>query len=121
MGNCSSCGGDCSQCSGCGNTLTLTDGEIRMLQKFAQCPFLPVARNAGDEEPVYLEESDAPYSLILACLEKKGLIDIDYHEPLRGFSYETYKGYALHGSMALTARGQSVLDLLDLQGVTPDV
>ena len=120
MGNCSSCEGNCGQCSGCGNSLTLTDGEIKMLQKFAQYPFLPVARNAGDEQPVYLEESDEPYGLILACLEKKGLIDIDYHAPLRGFHYGDYAAYKLHGSMALTARGQSVLELLDLHGITED-
>ena len=116
MGNCSSCNGSCGSCSGCANTLTLTQDEIDMLMTFGQIPFLPVARKADDMTPVYLEESGKDYSLILACLEKKGLIDLDYRMPLSGFDYSAYDGYKVHGSMALTARGLHVLELLELQG-----
>jgi glucose-inhibited division protein A len=49
--------------------------------------------------------------------EKKALIDIDYHLPLKGFEYSAYAAYPLHGSMALTQRGQQVLELLEVQGV----
>ena len=51
-----------------------------MLQTLGQIPFLPVARRADDMTPVYLEDelhSREEYSLILQCLEKRGLISID--------------------------------------------
>ena len=84
-----------------------------------QIPFLPVARKADDMTPIYLEGtkfSREEYSMILAHLDRKGLIDIDYHMPLVGFDYSAYAAYPLHGSMALTMRGQEVLDTLALQG-----
>jgi len=121
MGGCDSCKGGCDTCSGCAKELVLTPGEIFILEELAQIPFLPVARRADDMDPVFLEYSDREpeeYSLILACLEKKGLVDMDYHSPLSGFDYSAYRAYPLHGSIALTARGQSVLELLDRQGIT---
>ena len=112
-GGCSSCGG----CSGCARSLELTEGEITLLQQFAQFPFLPVARKVSDETPIYLERGNREENaLLIACLEKKGLIDIDYHMPLARFDYSIYAPYPLHGSMALTARGQEVLELLEVQG-----
>ena len=120
MSNCERCAGSCSGCGGCANVLELTRGEITLLEKLGQIPFLPVARRADDMTPVYLEDSDysrEEYSLILACLEKKGLIDLDYHTPLKGFNDAAYRAYPLRGTMALTARGQTVLDLLQTQGV----
>ena len=71
-------------------------------------------------EPVYLEDpSLAPEeaSLILQCLEKRGLISLDYDRPLKGWDYSAYDSYPLHGSFALTAKGQQILDLLELQGL----
>ena len=116
MKNCDSCGG-CSGCGGCGGSLELTEGEIQILQAFAQCPFLPVARKPAEETPIFLESGNAEENAaILACLEKKALIDIDYHMPLRGFDYSAYGPATLHGSMALTLRGQQVLELLEVQG-----
>lgn len=120
MGNCEHCAGSCANCGGCGRILELNEGELAMLQKLGQIPFLPVARKADDMTPIFLEDRDYPaqeYSLILACLEKKGLIDIDYHAPLSGFDDGAYRAYPLRGSMALTARGQSVLELLETQGL----
>ena len=38
-----------------------------------ETPFLPVARRADSELPVYLEDPNIS-GLLLACLEKKGLI-----------------------------------------------
>ncbi len=53
------CGACCGgACSGCGGTLQLTQGEIDLLFRFAQIPFLPVARQAGSEQPVCLEEGE---------------------------------------------------------------
>ena len=119
MSTCGSCG-SCNGCSGCAKQLVLTPDEVDMLLTFGQTPFLPVARKASDTTPVYLEETQKTpeeYSLILACLEKKGLIDMDYHRKLSGFDYQAYAKYPLQGSMALTARGLSVLESLDLWGI----
>ena len=116
MGNCN---GNCGGCTGCAKQLTLTEGEISILRKLGQIPFLPIARKADDMTPVYLEDnvySQEDYSLILQVLEKKGLISMDY-DPLVGADMSAYKGYPVHGSMALTARGQTVVELLDLQGI----
>lgn len=113
MENCNTCGG----CSGCDRSLLLTDAELELLKLFASLPFLPVARKADGDFPVFFEGGDPAHNgLLLACLEKKGLIDIDYHRPLVGFDYSAYESYPLKGSMALTLRGQEVLDTLEFQG-----
>ena len=113
------CNGNCASCGGCARELTLSRMEMDFLMKFAQIPFLPVARKMGDLEPVYLE-ADAPEncSLILQCLEKKGLISLDYDMPLKGFDHSAYEAYPIRGSMALTERGHNVLELIERQGVT---
>lgn len=116
----SNCNHNCASCSGCAATLELTDGEIGILRELEQFPFLPVARRADDMIPVYLEDSlhsREEYSLILQCLEKKGLIDIDYRSPLAGADMSAYKGLPVHGSFALTQRGQTVVEMLDVQGI----
>ena len=113
------CNGNCSGCTGCAKQLSLTEGELHILKSLGQIPFLPVARKADDMTPIYLEDSEysqEDYSLILQVLEKKNLISIDY-DPLPGADMSAYKGYPVHGSMALTARGQTVVELLDLQGI----
>lgn len=115
-----SCQGSCAGCGGCAKELTLTEPEIQMLRTLGQIPFLPIARRTDDMIPVYLEDTDRTkeeYSLILQLLEKKGLISLDYGKPLSGFDMSAYKGLPVHGSMALTARGQTVVDLLDKQGI----
>ncbi len=116
----SCCGGDCGNCSGCARELVLTEPEIQMLGMLGQIPFLPVARRADDMIPVYLEDAEQSrqmYSQVIACLEKKALISLDYDKPLSGFDMSAYQGYPVHGSMALTARGQAVLDMLEKQGI----
>ena len=123
MGNCGNCKGNCggcSGCTGCGGAMELTEGEIAMVRTLGQIPFLPVARKMGEDIPVYLEESvytPEEYSLILQCLEKRGLISIDYSMPLKGFDDTAYRAYPIRGSFALTQRGQTVLELLEMQGV----
>ena len=113
------CNGNCASCGGCARELTISQPELEFLMKFAQIPFLPVARKMGDLEPVYLE-ADAPedVSLILQCLEKKGLVSLDYDKPLKGFDDSVYTAYPIRGSMALTERGHTVLELIERQGVT---
>ena len=118
-GNCSNCS-SCASCGGCAKELTLTEPEIHMLRTLGQIPFLPIARRADDMTPIYLEEADytkEEYSLILQLLEKKGLISLDYDQPLPGADMSAYKGSPVHGSMALTARGQTVVEMLDMQGI----
>ena len=115
-----SCNGNCENCGGCAGELVLSQPELDLLNDLAANAFLPVARAAADPKPVYLEdEKQTPemYSLILQCLEKKGLIRIDFEQPLRGADMSAYKKYPIHGSFGLTARGQNVLDILDKQGM----
>ena len=111
------CNGNCSACSGCARELVLTEKEMDFLHVLGQYAFLPVARPLGDLTPVYLEEGDREeMSLLLQCLEKKGLISLDYDKPLRRFDESAYADYPIRGSMALTERGQKVLELMELQG-----
>lgn len=118
---CNSCAGNCNHCSGCARDLVLTQKEVDMLEKLGQIPFLPVARKVDSMTPIYLEEGNVEEnSLVLQCLEKKGLICLDFDKPLRGFCDAAYSAYPLVGSMALTARGQSVLELLQVQGITEE-
>ena len=117
---CNKCSGNCASCSGCAGSMELTAMEIEMLQKLGQYSFLPVARKADDMVPVYLEDrqhSKEEYSLILQCLEKKGLVSMDYGSVLRGADMSAYSAYPVHGSMALTQRGQAVLETLEIQGI----
>ena len=123
-GNCASCGGCGGNCGGCGRELVITAKELDFLQELAQVAFLPVARTMGDITPVFLEageEKKAEYSLILQCMEKKGLISLDYDKPLRGFRDEAYAAYPIRGSIALTERGQKVLEMIDLQGISQEI
>lgn len=116
---CENCGG-CASCGGCAKELVLTQPELDMLCTLGQFPFLPVARKADDMTPVYLEDSSysqEEYSLVLMALERKALISIDYDKPLPGADMSAYAGYPVHGSIALTARGQSILEMLEIQGI----
>ena len=117
------CSGNCGSCPGCARELTLTQPELDFLNTLAQIPFLPVARKMGDLTPVYLEagaEQAEWYSLLLQCLEKKGLISLDYDKPLAGFDDSLYAAYPIRGSMGLTERGQRILELLEYQGAYPE-
>ena len=114
------CNGNCGSCGGCARELVLSEEEILFLEKLGQIPFLPVARKMGDLTPVYLEEQDRDYSLILQCLEKKGLVSLDFDKPLKAFDDSAYAAYPIRGSMALTQRGHTVLELLERQGITKE-
>lgn len=115
----SHCGGNCASCSGCARELSVTQSELDFLNELAQYAFLPVARTMGDLTPVYLEGGDREeMSLLLQVLEKKNLISLDYDRPLKGFDGAAYAAYPIRGSIALTERGQKVLELLDYQGIT---
>ena len=111
MGECS---GNCASCSGCARELVLSEGEIAILRELAQYAFLPVARTPADETPIDPENPQRE-SLLLQILEKKGLISLDYDKPL---ALCDYGSYPIRGSMALTQRGQMVLELMEYQGIT---
>lgn len=122
-GNCGSCGGCGGGCGGCAGELVLTAEEIDFLRELGQIPFLPVARKMGDLTPVYLEageENRERMSLILQLLEKKGLISLDFDQPLKGFDDAAYEAWPIHGSMALTERGHKVLELMEFQGFSEE-
>ena len=109
----SKCGKCCGNCGSCGGALELTAEELNILQQLGQIPFLPVGRRADDMTPIYPED----VALALQCLEKRELISIDYGAPLKGFHDAAYDACAVKGSFALTARGQQVLDILEIQGL----
>lgn len=107
------------KCDHCGKSLSLTREEITVLNKFAQTPFISVARKTDDATPIYLEDQDftaEEYGIILTLLERKGLIRIDFDIPIKNADTSRYAAYPIVGSTALTARGQQVLELLELQG-----
>lgn len=113
----SCCGGDCG---GCGGGLELTERELALLRRFAQLPFLPVARRYDGETPVCLEDGPEEAETLagaIAGLSLKGLIRLDYDLPLSNYDYREYEDYPCRGSMALTARGQTVLELLEIRGI----
>ena len=118
--SCGGCGGSCgSGCGGCAKSLSLTPEEVAFLQQLGQLPFLPLGRTMGDLTPIYLEEGEENrelYSVLLQCLEKKGLVSLDYDQPLKGYDAPWYSACPIRGSMALTQRGQQVLALLEYQG-----
>ena len=119
--SCKQCGGIGGSCSGCANALELTEGEIHILRELGQYAFLPVARRADDMVPVYLEDecyNREEYSLILRVLEQKRLISLDYDRPLPHADMTAYAAYPVKGSMALTARGQTVVEMLDIEGIS---
>ena len=115
-----SCKGNCGSCSGCAKVLELTEGEIHILLELGQFAFLPIARRADDMVPVYLEDdryTREEYSLILQVLEQKNLISLDYDRALPYADLQAYGAYPVKGSMALTARGQTVVEMLDISGI----
>ena len=114
------CSHNCGSCSGCAKVLELTQEEIDFLTTLGQFAFLPIARRADDMVPVYLEEdrhTQEEYSLILQVLEQKNLVSLDYDKPLANFDAARYTAYPIKGSVALTARGQKVVEMLDISGI----
>lgn len=110
--NCGSCRG------GCG--LLLTEAELALLRRFGEIPFLPAAAELDMKTPVYLEDRERPreeYAAAILGLAGKGLIRLDYGVPLEGFDYASYQDCPLHGSMALTGRGQDVLEQIEILGI----
>lgn len=111
------CDHNCGSCGGCG-VLELTELEIELLKLLGQLAFLPVARKADEEYPICKELEDPEQAgLALVCLEKRGLADISYENPLKGVDMSDYAGYPVHGSVGLTAKGQQILEMMEIQGI----
>lgn len=108
----SCCGGSCSP-GGC--PVRLTEEEVAFLSRFREAPFLPLSRSLDGENPIYIDGGKTE-SELLTWLRLKGLVSLDYDIPLTNYDYAEYARYRVRGSMALTARGQDVLDSLDIQG-----
>ncbi|MBQ6164061.1 MAG: hypothetical protein IK118_02875 [Clostridia bacterium] len=105
-----------NDCGGCLNTVYLTEQECALLSLFAAYSFLPVGQKTEETFPTLLtERTDEDNALLL--LKLKGLVDVDYEQPLSGFDYAPFGDYARLGSAALTAKGQDVLDAIEVNGV----
>ena len=119
---CKNCSGGCGGgCGGCAKVLELTQGEVDFLQELAVYAFLPVARKADDMTPFYPEGcqyTQEQYSAILMHLEQKRLISIDYGAPVGNYPAELYSAWPVHGSAALTQRGQEVVESLSITGIS---
>ncbi|MGM9537563.1 MAG: hypothetical protein ACI3VN_04445 [Candidatus Onthomonas sp.] len=114
------CGSCCHSCGSCGNqdSLYLTPSELELLKQLAVTPFLPAGFNSRGRHPICLDcpgDREA-VSDTLVALGQKRLISLDPEIPLQGFDYAAYEAFPLHGSLALTALGQQVLELLEIQG-----
>lgn len=124
MPNCGGCsgggcaGGGCGACCS-GDSIYLTQAECELLRTLGQLAFLPLTRRLDGETPVLLGGAEASGETILA-LARKGLVSLDYDMPLQNFDYSPYSGYPCRGSIALSARGQGVVELLEIQGVSAD-
>ena len=114
------CGSCCHRCGSCGqqDSLYLTPSELEILQQLAVTPFLPAGFSNRGKHPICLEcsgDREAVSDTLLA-LRQKRLLSLDPEIPLQGFDYSAYGDLPLHGSLALTALGQQVLELLEIQG-----
>lgn len=117
----SNCNGCCGNCGGCGE-LVLAPEEVDILLLLAQVAFLPVMRTADSPDPLCPDiagQSPEQAGLYLQCLEKRGLITIDFDRPLSGCKGK-YANYPIQGSCGLTARGQELLTLMDIQGLSEE-
>ena len=114
------CGGECSRCG----VLELTCEEAAFLVTFAELPFQPVVSKTDLKCPVFAYRSlgaeEATVNDIspetISSLVDKYLIQIDYDIPLNNYNYLGFEDYPLLGSLALTYRGQQVIDELSSQG-----
>lgn len=114
----------CENCNGCHDTpcpaagsLEMTQPEIDFLNIISQLAFVPVVRRPDDMTPHGFPDSEE-LTWVLQVLERKQLISLDYDGPLKGWDYSSAPAYRVQGSAALTQRGQSVLELLEIQGIS---
>lgn len=126
------CGGSSSE-----GSIKITQGEFYMLMILAETPFLPLARfvmnsTKSDElqsialAPVFLQEIDDTMEHvrvsgeILLALEGKGLVTLDYDQPLKGYTYSEYTNSEIYKSFKDTVaegaqRGDFLFDTADIE------
>ena len=109
----------CGACCGgaCKTDNALSALEIELLEQFAVTPFLPLVKEA-DSGRLHLLETDLNEDaarIALSLLQRRGLVSVDAELPLENTDYSAYIGFS-HGSAALTAHGQEILDELEFGG-----
>lgn len=109
----------CGACCGgaCRTDNALSALEIELLEQFAVTPFLPLVKEAGSGK-LHLLETDLNEDaarIALSLLQRRGLVSVDAELPLENTDYSAYIGFS-HGSAALTAHGQEILDELEFGG-----
>ncbi|MFR1050840.1 MAG: hypothetical protein ACOX67_01820 [Oscillospiraceae bacterium] len=127
-------------CGGCGHhapvEITLSRAEAALLARFAQCPYLPLARflarSSREDEleavglsAVFLEDGADNDQVketgrLLERLESLGLITLDYDIPLSNYDYADYEVSSLYARFRETvaegaARPGFLFDTPDLQ------
>lgn len=129
MSNSSPCGG-CSGCSSdehhgcgacCGGEVVLCQEEVTILSALAQLAFLPVFCRESEGTPTCLPVIDDYglsadlFSQVIASLAFKGFLAVDPDIPLSNVDYHSHAPIpgVRFGSVALTARGQELLDYLE--------
>ncbi len=114
LGGCASGG-----CSGCHfGEITLFREELMILLDLGQLAFLPILTRSENQGPVYApaypySQGETPsFSDLIRSLNQKGLLTIDPDIPLENADYGSFAsdGALRRGSLALTAKGQEVLD-----------
>lgn len=115
---CAGCGGctQCGGCSGCGS-IALTQSQLDVLARFAVMPFYPAGYMLPDDAPVCLDFCTPEEMQALQSLIAQRLISSDPYETVAGADLSGYRSFQLHGSVALTRRGQQVIEQLDMQGL----
>lgn len=114
------CGGSCGSCGGCGSSqLILSETEFELLTRFGEIPFYPIVRNLRTDTTEILDDrlSGKEYADALKALEFRGLVSVDCRIPLSGCDYSGYGIEYDHGSAALTASGQRMVEQLELFGI----
>ncbi|MDD3537200.1 MAG: hypothetical protein PHH65_02920 [Eubacteriales bacterium] len=107
------CGGRCKQ------EMIMAPTEIAILKRLAESPFLPLVKkpHTGDQFMPIPDFISAEYETALLALSSKGLISMDADFPLSNFDYAEYSEQYECGSIALTGRGQAVIDVMEIQGM----
>lgn len=97
----------------------MTPAEIAILKRLAEFPFLPLVKkyHTGDQFMPVPDFISPEYKMALLALSSKGLISMDADFPLSNFDYAEYSKEYECGSIALTGRGQAVIDIIEVQGM----
>ena len=98
------------ECDRCGDLLEhpCKDGDGDHICDYC---FMVMAHDCIDQQ------ADSHCDICLQVLEQKNLVSLDYDRPLAGAYDSRYAPYPVKGSVALTAKGQTVVEMLDISGI----